>query len=436
MLQGLVGIRVWPAALACIAATASGPASAQDVLRAFPVAEPSFAAAIAGIDSEWNLSFKAAGKVRVVSAADLAYFGRYRDVEMGPQIVLVDGSIIRADPLLMDETQLIVGDATGLGRGLWEESSLPKRTVRAVILQPPAATKERDRQLHELISSREVEDQVLLVGGETIVGKIVALPKTGKYTPQDAKPGGETIEVMRRGSTEAVVIPAVKVTAVIFRAATSLAPLTRGVSVWLGFTDGSLVRATSFAAKDGVLSFVLTAGGQMKTMTALRDDADRSVWQALTYVEPVSPRVSWLSDLTPLGYKHIPFLSIERPFGADRNVLGSRIRVRGNLCRKGLGLPTAARLAYDVSGYRKLEAEIAIDDQAALQGSVVFKVLVETSSNEWQVAYESPIVRGGNAPLPVSVDLNGASRLALLTDFADRGDECDWADWLYARLIK
>jgi hypothetical protein len=26
--------------------------------------------------------------------------------------------------------------------------------------------------------------------------------------------------------------------------------------------------------------------------------------------------------------------------------------------------------------------------------------------------------------------------MALIVDFADRGDECDWADWLQARLIK
>jgi hypothetical protein len=424
------------AVLVGITATACGRVSAEDVLRAFPVAEPSFLAEIAGIDSEWNLSFKASGKVRVVAAADLAYFGRYRDVEMGPQIVLADRSIIRADPLLMDENQLILGDATGLGRGQWEESSLPKRVVKAVVLQPPAATKDRDRLLHDLMSSGEVEDRLLLVSGETIMGTIVALPRAGKFAPEVAKPGLETIQIVRRGSAEALVIPVGKVTAITFGATTHSAPMSQKLSAWLGFADGSLVQAASFTAKDGALSLGLSAGGQMKTAIFDRDEADRKVWHALTYVEPVSPRVTWLSDLTPLGYKHIPFLSIERPFGADQNVLGSRMRVRGNLCRKGLGMPSAARLAYDVSGYRKLDAEIAVDDEAGLRGSVVFKVLLETRLNEWQVAYESPVVRGGDAPLPVSVDLKGASRLALLTDFADRGDECDWADWLHARLIK
>src|SRR5437870_9168428 len=55
---------------------------------AFPLSEPPFPAQLAGIDREWNLSFKSAGKVRVVAAADLAYWGRYREVEAGPQVIL------------------------------------------------------------------------------------------------------------------------------------------------------------------------------------------------------------------------------------------------------------------------------------------------------------------------------------------------------------
>jgi hypothetical protein len=99
-------------------------------------------------------------------------------------------------------------------------------------------------------------------------------------------------------------------------------------------------------------------------------------------------------------------------------------------------MPSASRLAYDVAGYRKFEAEIAIDDAAGLAGSVVFKVVLEAEPGNWATAYESPVVRGGDAPIPISVDLKGAGRMALLVDFADRGDVCDHANWLHARLTK
>jgi hypothetical protein len=117
-------------------------------------------------------------------------------------------------------------------------------------------------------------------------------------------------------------------------------------------------------------------------------------------------------------------------------VLGTRLRAGRAVIPRGIGMPSASRLAYDVAGYRRFEAEITVDDAAELAGSVVFKVLLEKSPNEWSAGYESKVVRGGDGPMPISVDLVGAARMALIADFADRGDSCDYADWLHARLTK
>jgi len=172
---------------------------------AFPVAEAEFAAGLVGIDREWNISFKAAGKVRVMGAGELAYWGRWRDVEGGPQIVLSDGGVVRADVLLVDEKQVVVGDATGLGRGFWEESTLPRGVVRALMLQPPAAEAERDRLWKRLANSRGTDDTLILVGGETIMGTLVSAPRLGRFAPDDAKPGSEKFEIVRRGDRKSVV---------------------------------------------------------------------------------------------------------------------------------------------------------------------------------------------------------------------------------------
>ena len=103
---------------------------------------------------------------------------------------------------------------------------------------------------------------------------------------------------------------------------------------------------------------------------------------------------------------------------------------------RGLGMHSASRLAYDVpSGWNRLEADIALDDAAGLEGSAIFKVVVE-NGGQWQAAYESPIVRGGDAPLPVKIDLKGVTRAALLVEYADRGDVLDHANWLNVRLVK
>ena len=81
-------------------------------------------------------------------------------------------------------------------------------------------------------------------------------------------------------------------------------------------------------------------------------------------------------------------------------------------------------------------ADLALDDSAGTRGSVIYRVFLEREAGDWQSAYESPIVRGGEPPLPLSLDVTGALRLALIVDFADRGDELDHANWLNARLVK
>jgi endo-alpha-N-acetylgalactosaminidase len=53
-----------------------------------------------------------------------------------------------------------------------------------------------------------------------------------------------------------------------------------------------------------------------------------------------------------------------------------------------------------------------------------------------QEKFASPILRGGNPPLPVSVDVTDAKKIELIVDYADRADVLGHADWLNARLTK
>jgi hypothetical protein len=94
-------------------------------------------------------------------------------------------------------------------------------------------------------------------------------------------------------------------------------------------------------------------------------------------------------------------------------------------------------VAYEVrEGDRRFQAEAALDEHAGLRGSVTFRVLLEDTQGQWQRAYESPVVRGATDPLPISVDVRGVRRLALIVDFADGGDVLDHANWLNARFVR
>jgi hypothetical protein len=100
-------------------------------------------------------------------------------------------------------------------------------------------------------------------------------------------------------------------------------------------------------------------------------------------------------------------------------------------------MPSASRAAYALRGrYEQFAAEVALDDSAGASGSAVFRVFFSDDQGGWQAAWESPPVRSGDAPRPVSVDTRGVQVMALIVDMGERGDVQDHAVWLNARLTE
>ena len=190
--------------------------------------------------------------------------------------------------------------------------------------------------------------------------------------------------------------------------------------------DGSLVYANSIEAdqesvKIELANGVKLAGGNVSDIVALQS---------------LGGSFEYLSDLEGADYRFVPYLSIAWPLARDRNVLGGPLTVDGKRYLKGIGLHSAARLTYKFDrDYQRFDAEVAIDDAAKGRGSVVFGVYLDRDG-KWGEAFKSGIVRGGEAPQPVSIDVRGAKGLTLTVDYADRGDELDYADWLDARLVR
>jgi hypothetical protein len=150
----------------------------------------------------------------------------------------------------------------------------------------------------------------------------------------------------------------------------------------------------------------------------------------VVFLQPLSGRAIYLSQMKPADYRHVPYLNIAWPYRIDRNVRGDFLRAGGRLHLKGIGMHSAARLSYALPpGAKRFQAEAAIDD-AADGGSVRFRVFVDGKEK-----YSSAVVRGGMPPVPIDIDLSGGKQIDLVVDFADRADVQDWADWLDARLI-
>lgn len=415
--------------LAAFSAAAREPQTGEAV----PVDGKRFTAALAGIDADWTIRFTTDSGPRKIAAVDLVRWGTRVDRDEHPVVLLADGG-----RLVVSRIELLTGDRIVVDSPIWGDVSLPLELVRGVVLKQPAAAAERDRLQLQIASAAGDQDFVLLENGDRVQGILRGMPDMAGPAlkqPDLKQPPLLHIELDVKGRPQPIKLELANVAALALNPALVAPPRVAGMHATLGLDDGSLLNVAAVQSEPGLVNLTLPGGVQIST------DSD-TFGEETVFLRPATPRVVYLSDLRPIGYKHIPFLDLAWPFKEDRSVLGGKLRVAGQVYGKGLGMHSASRLAYELGGeYERFETELAIDDRAGAagdggRGSVVCRVFLDRGDGNWQSAYGSPVIRGGDAPRPVSIDVRGAKRMALLVEFADRGDECDYADWLNARLIR
>ncbi len=198
---------------------------------------------------------------------------------------------------------------------------------------------------------------------------------------------------------------------------------------WLGLSDGTLLRTSSLKLADKVVSGTFLGAQTFKAPLT-----------AIVFWQPLNARVQYLSDLTPLDYRHAPYFQLQRPFSRDTSLEGDALTVQGRRYVKGISMPSAARLTYKLDGdpvtFQALVGidDSALSDEAPTGGSVVFQVYAVREGKPERL-FDSGIVRSGEALRRVSVDLSGATGLALVVDYGEFGDQRDEAVWLDARLV-
>ncbi|MBN1419539.1 MAG: NPCBM/NEW2 domain-containing protein, partial [Planctomycetes bacterium] len=125
---------------------------------------------------------------------------------------------------------------------------------------------------------------------------------------------------------------------------------------------------------------------------------------------------------------------IEQDWGsprARRSVDGNPIRLKGVEYRHGIGTHARSEFGIDLKGAAvRFLAMAGVDDERTRMGSITFEVLVDGKR-----VFESGVLRGGDEPKLVSVDLKGAKRLVLIVGDGDDGIDHDHADWAGALLI-
>ncbi|WP_370962954.1 beta-galactosidase [Amycolatopsis sp. cg9] len=109
---------------------------------------------------------------------------------------------------------------------------------------------------------------------------------------------------------------------------------------------------------------------------------------------------------------------------------GKPMTIGGVAYAKGLGVHAASDVQLYLAGAcTRLTASAGVDGETGTAGSVAFSVSVDGTTR-----VTTPVVRGGQAAVPVDVDVTGAQVLDLLVSDGGDGNGNDHADWALPTL--
>jgi hypothetical protein len=116
---------------------------------------------------------------------------------------------------------------------------------------------------------------------------------------------------------------------------------------------------------------------------------------------------------------------------AGQSVQGNALQLAGATYTNGVGTHAVSTAVVNVAGVaQSFTALVGVDDEVgAGNGSVQFMVIADD-----KYVFNSGVMRAGDAPQPVNVNLTGVSKLVLVVDDAGHGTANDDADWANALI--
>ena len=116
---------------------------------------------------------------------------------------------------------------------------------------------------------------------------------------------------------------------------------------------------------------------------------------------------------------------------ADKSVMGKPISIGGQKFQRGLGTHADSVLYIDLhGGSERFTASVGVDDETGSPlASVVFRVV-----GDGRLLWRSGVMKCGDAPKKVDLDLTGVKNLILLVSDAGDGNNSDHADWADAKF--
>jgi hypothetical protein len=316
-------------------------------------------------------------------------------------VVLPEGDCLKRVVVgLSNETSLEVSsDALG-------KLGIPFECLLGLIMSAPGHTDDLDA-LWDAVRLEERKNEVVwLTNGDRITGGFLGLEERKLKIQVEGKP----VEIERAG-----------VLAVGFDPTLVKYPRPGSDFLELTLTDGSRLGVEGAAIDEGSVRATTRFGQSIRF--PLVD---------LVSVHARSRSVIYLSERKPAKVVYVPYVGPARDYRIDRTVDGHFFQLAGQTYDRGIGTQSRTLMAYQIEpGDRRFQAMVGVDERAGSLGSVVFRVLVDNEER-----FKSPALTDRDPPNSIDVDISGGKFLILVTEFGDRGNVRDLADWVEARLIR
>lgn len=155
-------------------------------------------------------------------------------------------------------------------------------------------------------------------------------------------------------------------------------------------------------------------------------------WRGLALGTLAEPADSFLTDQNWVsavnGYGPV---EIDRSNNTKAERDGLTLTIGGKTYARGLGVHANSDVRYNLAGAcSAFSAEIGVDDEVGNLGTVVFEVW----NGESALLYRSPVLRGTDAALPVTVNVSDVQELRLVVRDGGDGINFDHADWASAQV--
>ncbi|MEI7686057.1 MAG: NPCBM/NEW2 domain-containing protein [Planctomycetota bacterium] len=177
----------------------------------------------------------------------------------------------------------------------------------------------------------------------------------------------------------------------------------------------------------------LTSAGHQLTALSLLGQSFTVPAKSLIALRVRQGMAIYLDEMAPAAYEATPFLDVAWPLATGRTLLSQPLRLGKDVFPLGVGMHSLSKVTYDLpAGSTWFEAKVGADLRAGMHAAVTIDVELDGKPAPGVLQ----VLKAGDSPASLRVDLKGAKKLTLVTGLGPLGDVQGHALWVDARILK